>query len=83
MVIFLAFLSRTGCQGEAKPMRIGAILAAAAVAAWLLGPQPGAAQDAGTSAAPADQQPKRLSEAELDQLVAPIALYPDPLLSKC
>ncbi len=63
-------------------MRIGAILAAAVVAAWLLGPQPAAAQDAATSAAPADQQQKRLSEAELDQLVAPIALYPDPLLAQ-
>ena len=64
-------------------MRIGAILAAAVVAAWLLGPQPATAQDAGTSAPPAaDQQQKRLSEAELDQLVAPIALYPDPLLAQ-
>jgi Protein of unknown function (DUF3300) len=30
---------------------------------------------------PSGQQPKQLSQAELDQLVAPIALYPDPLLS--
>jgi hypothetical protein len=63
-------------------MRIGAILAAAAVAAWLSGPQSAVAQDAGTSPAPAGQQQKRLSEAELDQLVAPIALYPDPLLAQ-
>jgi hypothetical protein len=32
--------------------------------------------------APSDQQQQKLSEAELDQLVAPIALYPDPLLSE-
>jgi len=32
-------------------------------------------------APPSGQQPKQLSQAELDQLVAPIALYPDPLLS--
>lgn len=41
--------------------------------------QPSAQQQAQPSNQP--QQQKQLSQAELDQLVAPIALYPDPLLS--
>jgi hypothetical protein len=64
-------------------MRIGAILAATALAAFLTGPVQAAGEEASPSASsPDQQQQKRLSEGELDQLVAPIALYPDPLLAQ-
>jgi len=32
--------------------------------------------------APAQSTPQKLSEAQLDQLIAPVALYPDPILSQ-
>ena len=40
------------------------------------------AQDAQQQAAPADQPPPKIPDDQLDLLVAPIALYPDPLLSQ-
>jgi hypothetical protein len=40
------------------------------------------AMPAATAAAPSAPPMQRLSEARLDQLVAPIALYPDPLLAQ-
>jgi hypothetical protein len=40
------------------------------------------AQDAQQQAAPADQPPPKIPNDQLDSLVAPIALYPDPLLSQ-
>ena len=42
----------------------------------------GQTQTAQTQAAPADQSAAKLSNDQLDSLVAPIALYPDPLLSQ-
>jgi hypothetical protein len=44
-------------------------------------PAPPQAQPSAQQQGPSGQQQKTLSQAELDQLVAPIALYPDPLLS--
>jgi uncharacterized protein DUF3300 len=46
----------------------------------LLAPMGALAQTSPSSAAATDKQ--LLKPAELDQLVAPIALYPDPLLSE-
>src|SRR3954470_20944982 len=43
--------------------------------------QPADQQQGQASAPTSGQQQKQLSQAELDQLVSPIALYPDPLLS--
>jgi hypothetical protein len=40
------------------------------------------AQDAQQQAAPAEQPPPKIPNDQLDSLVAPIALYPDPLLSQ-
>jgi hypothetical protein len=40
------------------------------------------AQQAQQQAAPAEQPPPRIPNDQLDSLVAPIALYPDPLLSQ-
>jgi hypothetical protein len=51
---------------------------------WGLAVAPARAQDA-TAVAPAQTQTpieEKLSEGQIDQLVAPIALYPDPLLSQ-
>ena len=44
--------------------------------------QPAPAQPAPAQPAPAQPGAQNLSAAQLDQLVAPIALYPDPLLSQ-
>ncbi len=52
------------------------LLIAPGDALWAAPPQ----QD--TAAAPADQAPAKLPADQLDALVAPIALYPDPLLSQ-
>jgi Protein of unknown function (DUF3300) len=57
-------------------MRLLAILSTV-VLGLLIGPA--MAQD---TPAPADAQPQLLDKAQLDQLVAPIALYPDALLSQ-
>ena len=44
--------------------------------------QPAPAQPAPTQPAPAEPAAQKFSVAQLDQLVSPIALYPDPLLSQ-
>ena len=56
-------------------MRFGAILVAAAMAALLPWSISAAAESADAGAAESQQQ--LLSQGELDQLAAPIALYPD------
>jgi uncharacterized protein DUF3300 len=61
-----------------------ALCAAPLMLTWSLEAAPARAQDAAASSqsqsqAPADQT---LSQGQLDQLVAPIALYPDPLLTQ-
>ena len=61
-------------------MRIGAALAAAAIAALLSSPVLSEGETSGTDTATAQQQ--SLSQGELDALVAPIALYPDSLLAQ-
>ena len=44
--------------------------------------QPAAQQPAGHPPAAAEEKPKLKSPDQLDSLVAPIALYPDPLLAQ-
>src|SRR6476660_7699955 len=61
-------------------MRIGAALAAAAIAALLSSPVLSEGETSGTDTATAQQQ--SLSQGELDALLAPIALYPDALLAQ-
>ena len=61
-------------------MRFGAILVAAAMAVLLPSSISAAAESPDAGAAESQDQP--LSQGELDQLVAPIALYPDPLLAQ-
>jgi hypothetical protein len=59
-----------------------ALCAAPLVLMWGLAATPARAQDA-TATAPAQTQTpieEKMSEGQIDQLVAPIALYPDPLL---
>ena len=56
-------------------MRFGAILVAAAMAVLLPSSISAAAESPDAGAAESQDQP--LSQGELDQLVAPIALYPD------
>jgi hypothetical protein len=46
------------------------------------GETPSYAQQAEQQAAPAEQPPPKIPNDQLDSLVAPIALYPDPLLSQ-
>jgi hypothetical protein len=61
-----------------------ALCAAPLVLMWGLAATPARAQDA-TATAPAQAQTpieEKLSEGQIDQLVAPIALYPDPLLTQ-
>jgi hypothetical protein len=45
-------------------------------------PSPQAAQPTPAQPAPAQLAAQKLSDAQLDQLISPIALYPDPLLSQ-
>jgi Protein of unknown function (DUF3300)/Chaperone of endosialidase len=61
-------------------MRFGAILVAVAVAVLLPSSISAAAESPDAGAAESQDQP--LSQGELDQLVAPIALYPDALLAQ-
>jgi hypothetical protein len=61
-------------------MRIGAALAAAAMAALLSWPALAEGEVSGTDTTAPQQQ--TLSQGELDALVAPIALYPDSLLAQ-
>ena len=65
----------------AKPILVSAVMAAV-VAAFTTG---GIAQETNTAPAPAavppPSAPPKLSEADLEALVAPIALYPDPLVA--
>ena len=61
-----------------------ALCAAPLVLMWGLAAAPARAQDV-TATAPAQTQTpieEKLSEGQIDQLVAPIALYPDPLLTQ-
>jgi hypothetical protein len=61
-----------------------ALCAAPLMLMWGLAVAPARAQDA-TAAAPAQTQTpieEKLSEGQIDQLIAPIALYPDPLLTQ-
>src|SRR5262245_66049342 len=60
-------------------MRLVAIVLTLAMA--LVAAGPAWAQDQQPAAAP-QQQPQLLDAGQLDQLVAPIALYPDPLLAQ-
>jgi hypothetical protein len=61
-------------------MRIGAVLVAAAMAALMSWPI--FAADEATDTGEAAPQQQLLGEGELNQLVAPIALYPDALLAQ-
>lgn len=61
-------------------MRFGAILVAVAMAVLL--PSSIAAAAESPDAGVAESQDQPLSQGELDQLVAPIALYPDALLAQ-
>src|SRR5512136_3142671 len=56
------------------------ILAATALVA--IGPASAAPQGAAPAPAPAEQPEKKLKPEQIEALVAPIALYPDPLLSQ-
>ena len=60
-------------------MRVIGVVVGAAMAALMSWPALAAEEDAAEAPPPQDQL---LSEAELDQLVAPIALYPDALLAQ-
>jgi hypothetical protein len=60
-------------------MRVSGVVVGAVMAALMSWPVFAADEDA-TEASPPQEQ--LLSEAELDQLVAPIALYPDALLAQ-
>jgi hypothetical protein len=67
--------------------RFGVLLLAAAVLVMMAGPQAHAqgappAAAASTTPPPADEPPPALSSDQLDQLCAPIALYPDALLAQ-
>src|ERR1700694_5223343 len=59
----------SNCLNKFRAIAAGAVLVALASAA-----SPASAQD--------QQQPQLLSETQLQQLVAPVALYPDPLLAQ-
>jgi len=60
-------------------MRVSGVVVGAVMAALVSWPAFAAGEDA---AEPSPPQEQLLSEAELDQLVAPIALYPDALLAQ-
>jgi hypothetical protein len=67
---------------KANPLRRLALCAAPLILVWSLVAVPARAQDvvaAAQTQTPTDQQ---LSEGQIEQLVAPIALYPDPLLTQ-
>jgi hypothetical protein len=64
-------------SSQLKVMKKTAVIAAAALLAWAGAWTPCFAQDAAPP--PAPDAPVRSSE-ELDQILAPIALYPDPLI---
>jgi hypothetical protein len=64
---------------RAKILAPGLVFGVLLAGLWAVQWEPGSAQQA----QPAPQAPAlKLSEAQLDQLVAPIALYPDPLLAQ-
>jgi hypothetical protein len=66
-----------------RSKRIGqSLVAVLCVLSLALGDAAVYAQQAQQQAAPAEQPPPKIPNDQLDSLVAPIALYPDPLLSQ-
>jgi uncharacterized membrane protein YgcG len=69
-----------GLRGALLVAILGASLAAGEAAALQTAQTPPAS---GTQTAAAPQEAAKLSKEQLESLVAPIALYPDPLLAQC